>query len=78
MPHALIVEDDLTFLLAFAEVVRREGFSIATARKKLAWLRVQSRTSASSGIAGASCAATAGAANMSSSLRRTPVALSSR
>lgn len=31
MPHALIVDDDLSFQLAFAEVVRREGFTIATA-----------------------------------------------
>ena len=53
-------------------------FSIATARKKLAWLRVQSRTSASGGSVRDSSAATPGAANMSSSLRRTPLALSSR
>jgi DNA-binding NtrC family response regulator len=31
MPHALIVDDDLSFQLAFAEVVQREGFTIATA-----------------------------------------------
>src|SRR6266545_2957958 len=31
MPHALIVADDLSFQLAFAEVVQREGFTIATA-----------------------------------------------
>jgi DNA-binding NtrC family response regulator len=32
MPHALIVDDDLGFLLSLAEVVGREGFSTATAR----------------------------------------------
>jgi two-component system, NtrC family, response regulator HydG len=31
MPHALIVDDDLSFQLGFAEVVQREGFTIATA-----------------------------------------------
>jgi len=31
MPHALIVDDDLSFSLGFAEVVQREGFTIATA-----------------------------------------------
>jgi DNA-binding NtrC family response regulator len=31
MPHALIVDDDLTFLFGFADVVEREGFTIATA-----------------------------------------------
>ena len=31
MPHALIVDDDLSFLLGLAEVVGREGFSTATA-----------------------------------------------
>jgi DNA-binding NtrC family response regulator len=31
MPHALIVDDDLSFQLGLAEVVRREGFTIATA-----------------------------------------------
>ena len=31
MPHALIVDDDLSFLLGFADVVQREGFTIATA-----------------------------------------------
>ena len=31
MPHALIVDDDLSFQLAFAEVVQREGYTIATA-----------------------------------------------
>jgi two-component system, NtrC family, response regulator HydG len=32
MPHALIVDDDLSFLMGLAEVVGREGFSTATAR----------------------------------------------
>ncbi len=32
MPHALIVDDDLSFLMSLAEVVAREGFSTATAR----------------------------------------------
>jgi two-component system, NtrC family, response regulator HydG len=32
MPHALIVDDDLRFLMGLAEVVGREGFSTATAR----------------------------------------------
>jgi DNA-binding response OmpR family regulator len=31
MPHALIVDDDLSFLLGLAEVVGREGFTTATA-----------------------------------------------
>ena len=31
MPHALIVDDDLTFQLGLAEVVEREGFTTATA-----------------------------------------------
>jgi two-component system, NtrC family, response regulator AtoC len=31
MPHALIVDDDLSFLLGLAEVVGREGFSTSTA-----------------------------------------------
>ena len=31
MPHALIVDDDLTFQLGLAEVVQREGFTTATA-----------------------------------------------
>jgi two-component system, NtrC family, response regulator HydG len=32
MPHALIVDDDLTFLLGLAEIVGREGFTTATAQ----------------------------------------------
>jgi DNA-binding NtrC family response regulator len=42
MPHALIVDDDLSFQLGLAEVVSREGFttstasSIAAARAELA------------------------------------------
>jgi len=31
VPHALIVDDDLGFQLGFAEAVRQEGFSVATA-----------------------------------------------
>jgi DNA-binding NtrC family response regulator len=31
MPHALIVDDDLGFLLGLAEVVKREGFTVSTA-----------------------------------------------
>jgi DNA-binding NtrC family response regulator len=31
LPHALIVDDDLTFQLGLAEVVQREGFTTATA-----------------------------------------------
>ena len=42
MPHALIVDDDLSFQLGFAEAVRQEGFttsgagSVAEARGELA------------------------------------------
>jgi two-component system response regulator AtoC len=32
MPHALVVDDDLSFALGLAEAVGREGFSTATAR----------------------------------------------
>ncbi|HEX6737347.1 MAG TPA: sigma-54 dependent transcriptional regulator, partial [Vicinamibacteria bacterium] len=31
MPHALVVDDDLNFLLGLAEIVSREGFTTATA-----------------------------------------------
>ena len=31
MPHALLVDDDLGFVLGLAEAVRREGFSVSTA-----------------------------------------------
>ncbi len=53
-------------------------FSICTARKKFAWLRVQSRTSADTGIFCHRSRATSGAANRSSSFRRTPDTPSSR
>ena len=53
-------------------------FSICTARKKFAWLRVQSRISALTVELPASSRATAGAANRSSSFRRTPDTPSSR
>ena len=53
-------------------------FSIATARKKLAWLRVQSRSSASIGSVRERSRATAGAAKRSSSFRRTPDTPSTR
>src|SRR3990172_9157464 len=32
MPHALLVDDDLGFVLGLADAVRREGFTVATAR----------------------------------------------
>ena len=32
MPHALLVDDDLGFVLGLADAVKREGFSVATAR----------------------------------------------
>src|SRR3954469_1040993 len=48
-------------------------FSISTARKKLAWLRVQSEAKVSSGILTSSSRATVRAAKRSSSFRRTPV-----
>ena len=51
-------------------------FSIATARKKLAWSSVQSRNSVSTGSVRNNSRATAGAANMSSSLSRTPLTAS--
>ena len=47
-------------------------FSIWTARKKLAWLRVQSETNRSAPSFAISSRATARAANRSSSFRRTP------
>src|SRR3990172_2778763 len=31
MPHALLVDDDLGFVLGLAEAVQREGFSVSTA-----------------------------------------------
>src|SRR6266545_4921975 len=40
MSRALVVDDDLTFLLGVAELVEREGFSTATARS-LAEARAQ-------------------------------------
>jgi hypothetical protein len=48
-------------------------FSRATARKKLAWLRVQSLTSIEASRSLASCRATCGASKRSVILRRTPV-----
>ncbi|MNC93314.1 hypothetical protein D3C83_99130 [compost metagenome] len=47
-------------------------FSISTARKKLAWLRVQSKAYTSRGRPTASSADTSRAAKRSSSFRRTP------
>ncbi len=52
-------------------------FSICTARKKLAWLRVQSVTVASSSRKRSSSRPMRGAANRSSSLSRTPETRSS-
>ena len=48
-------------------------FSISTARKKLAWLRVQSEANTFGGSLASSSSATVRAANRSSSLRRTPL-----
>jgi two-component system, NtrC family, response regulator AtoC len=43
MPHALLVDDDVNFLLGLAEAVKREGFKVTTATS-LAEARAESET----------------------------------
>jgi len=44
MPHALLVDDDLGFVLGLAEAVRHEGFSVSTAATVKPGVRIKPRS----------------------------------
>ena len=43
MPHALLVDDDVNFVLGLAEVVGREGFTTKAAHTRGQWIEVTPR-----------------------------------